>query len=1011
MATRFYFPSSGSAPVSTAFSSVWTPALVNTQPSRPLVTSKSNTALATLTHAEAVATNPAQNPVAQFISGTLDVDQTITGTFSGILFGSESSASANASLQVVVRVVSGDGAIERGVLYSGHATANSTTVADAWGSEFGTANSTRTMPITNVTSVNALAGDRIVVEVGSRNSNSSTTSYSTTLQFGDPTATSDYARTAGLTTAGDGWIELSQTVTLGTPASVTVHAAKTNVTVTAIAPTVSDGRSAVEPTIVSTGIIGGSWANTTDPTATTAITAQAGDRILILASRADSANWVVVSTGSGLSWATLGFDRTTNHCDVEVLAAEVTTDGTYNVGLQCSGSGTPFAGRYWVLRGSDGFGSPVFDITNPVSISLATSQDKSTIFYMMADWTALNATTTWSAIGSATRIDYDNDAYVSGQYTVDSVAFTGVTPAGTKTVANDTASTVPTLVAIEVKGTLAAANGVSIAAVPATVSVAALNPVVSAVRHIAVAAVAAAISIGMVAPTVSTGSGSTVNITAVAASASVMASAPAVDAETVIAGGGPAAVTIAALAPTISTPTDSGTGTVLNRVVFNNPGNGTNTSTVDPASTSNVAAGTPFTPTAGRFLVVLAEGAVTSTTPTGWTLPVGGSAIQNTGLYAWYRNAAGGDTFTTTHNGTNYPMVFEVLEFAAGSSFLDAAAQVGIASNANTGPSISGLTGLNYLVGIVGQANPISVDTNTFTWSAGTKVSDVCHPGVGGIDGFNYSTTVAEQSALSTWGPGAIATVSTATLERLVIAIHAVGTGNLSVTAVAATVNVAAVAPAVQAVKNVSITAVAATVSIAARAPVIETVGSVTVTAVTATVAVAARAPSVIVVRHVSTTAVVATAGIAAVAPSVTAIKTVDIAAVKATATVAARAPQVSATWVVNIDAVAATASVSAIAPLVTAVKQVEVVATIAAVDIAAVAPSVLAVKQVQVLATPAGVSFAILAPQVTTGGFSTLMGSWDRSFAIPVESLGVWNGTATIPVDVLGVWDGSTIR
>src|SRR6478735_9379450 len=105
----------------------------------------------------------------------------------------------------------------------------------------------------------------------------------------------------------------------------------------------------------------------------------------------------------------------------------------------------------------------------------------------------------------------------------------------------------------------------------------------------------------------------------------------------------------------------------INHVAINTPRNATTTHTVDP-STGTAANGTLFTPTAGNLLVCLVEGAVTSTTPTGWTLPTGGSAVNNTGHYVWYRTAAGGDTFTTTHNGSNYPVLFDFYEFASGST-------------------------------------------------------------------------------------------------------------------------------------------------------------------------------------------------------------------------------------------------------------------------------------------------------------------------------------------------------
>ena len=90
----------------------------------------------------------------------------------------------------------------------------------------------------------------------------------------------------------------------------------------------------------------------------------------------------------------------------------------------------------------------------------------------------------------------------------------------------------------------------------------------------------------------------------------------------------------------------------VNRSLTQAPRNGTTSHTVS------------FTPaTAGNLLVCVVEGAVTSTTPTGWTLPTGGSAINNTGLYVWYKTATAAEaSLTTTHNGSNYPAGFVIYD-------------------------------------------------------------------------------------------------------------------------------------------------------------------------------------------------------------------------------------------------------------------------------------------------------------------------------------------------------------
>lgn len=211
----------------------------------------------------------------------------------------------------------------------------------------------------------------------------------------------------------------------------------------------------------------------------------------------------------------------------------------------------------------------------------------------------------------------------------------------------------------------------------------------------------------------------------------------------------------------------------VNRVVIAAPRNGTSSHTVDPSSATNVVAGAAFTPTAGRLLVVIVEGSVTSTTPSGWTLPTSGSAVNNTGLYVWYRTAAGGDTFTTTHNGSNYPLVFEVLEFAAGSTFVKSAAATGVSYTGGAGPTLSGLTGTNDLIAVAGQGLSNSV-TETVSWSAGTKTSQVSVPNVS-TDGYTYSTSVLTDSTLTSWSSAATFSGDGGfgfTAERLVFAVN-----------------------------------------------------------------------------------------------------------------------------------------------------------------------------------------------------------------------------------------------
>lgn len=175
----------------------------------PLVTVKSNTALTTLS-AVFGATSTSQTCYYQGVSDTLDVDQTITGTTS-VLIGkcAETTTSGDAHLAFCIRVMQGDTSNERGLLFEHHATSTEfALIANAATRNGGGAK-------TN-TSVAALAGDRIVVELGIHG----VTPANETMQMrvGDPTGTADFAFTEALTTDLDPWVEFSQNLTFGVPA-------------------------------------------------------------------------------------------------------------------------------------------------------------------------------------------------------------------------------------------------------------------------------------------------------------------------------------------------------------------------------------------------------------------------------------------------------------------------------------------------------------------------------------------------------------------------------------------------------------------------------------------------------------------------------------------------------------------------------------------------------------------------------------------------------------------------
>ena len=263
-------------------------------------------------------------------------------------------------------------------------------------------------------------------------------------------------------------------------------------------------------------------------------------------------------------------------------------------------------------------------------------------------------------------------------------------PAAAAVNATVTAVTVSTVAALpaptkQTGSTVTAVTVVTTTALPA--------PTVSGAA--AVAAVTIATAATLPAPTIQTGSRVTaipvatvtaVGVPAVSAAAVItvvtVATVAALPAPTIRTGSTVTAVTVAAVT-VIPTPTID-TGAIANytrHVAIAAPRNGGTTHTVHPDGTGGtVVDGSAFTPNSGRFLLCLVEGGVTSTTPTGWTLPTNGSAINNTGLYVFYRasaSATSADQVATTHNASDYQVIFDFYEFETGTAWVDAASATG----------------------------------------------------------------------------------------------------------------------------------------------------------------------------------------------------------------------------------------------------------------------------------------------------------------------------------------------
>lgn len=196
----------------------------------PLPTTPSNSALTSF--GPYTTTQATQQAVwAQFISDTLDVAQTITTpNIDAICRGSENATGDNTYFALSVRVVSRDGSTVRGTIKQQQ--------TNTGGSEFGTALRTRIWDNLATSTVNAQAGDRIVIEIG-QHAQGPTVAPQGTMRFGDPTSSSDFALTTNLTTDLRTWLEFTDvTLTFGSPDHLATPGVG-SLTLTGLAPTVT----------------------------------------------------------------------------------------------------------------------------------------------------------------------------------------------------------------------------------------------------------------------------------------------------------------------------------------------------------------------------------------------------------------------------------------------------------------------------------------------------------------------------------------------------------------------------------------------------------------------------------------------------------------------------------------------------------------------------------------------------------------------------------------------------
>lgn len=273
MATRFYLPASGTAPLgSLGVRSDWE---LSTGLTRvPCLTYKTNTALANDGKTWGSASTQ-QWCWRQYQSQELlaAYDWTTSDTVSMVIGKCyETTTSGDTHLAYIVRVVSNDGSVERGVIGLYHATSTEYPLAASAATRI---HSART---NGATTFSSQIGDRIIIELGLHGVTPALEAIQ--MRFGDPSGTADFALTAALTTDLCPWVELSRTVSVGyrdaTAESATATDAQ-DATITHAATEAESGTGVDTPSAIMTALASGSESGTGTDTPSSVIITSASE--------------------------------------------------------------------------------------------------------------------------------------------------------------------------------------------------------------------------------------------------------------------------------------------------------------------------------------------------------------------------------------------------------------------------------------------------------------------------------------------------------------------------------------------------------------------------------------------------------------------------------------------------------------------------------------------------------------------------------------------------------------
>ena len=196
LTTRFYLPSSGVAPISPAFNAGWD----ETGDAVRRTMSPTAIASAMATQDITAVASPGDTLFAQYVSAPL-VAQTINAPIRCQARTAEALGTADAISRILVKVVSTDGSTIRGTLL---------TLADySTGAEWNTTLRNKTFADSDTpTSVDALDGDRLVIEIGA---NHAAAAVTLSMSFGDDSGT-DLPLDETTTAANNPWIEFGQNI-------------------------------------------------------------------------------------------------------------------------------------------------------------------------------------------------------------------------------------------------------------------------------------------------------------------------------------------------------------------------------------------------------------------------------------------------------------------------------------------------------------------------------------------------------------------------------------------------------------------------------------------------------------------------------------------------------------------------------------------------------------------------------------------------------------------------------